>query len=228
MTRLLRCGLVLAGTSAATAALVGWLLPVALTAQGSGGVGADGGFDDRLVGGCAAVGLLAATWLWLVTVTAVVEAARAADRRTPRERPALAPAALRRTVLAACGVATLAGLTGPAAHAATPGAAPGGLGPGGSGPASTVASVVARALHDGRPTSGDRRARPGSGVVTVRAGDCLWDIAAHDLAARDGARGRLDDADVEHRWREIYAANRAVIGPDPDLVRPAQRLRLPR
>ena len=32
---------------------------------------------------------------------------------------------------------------------------------------------------------------------------------------------------MDARWREIYQLNRAVIGPDPDLIQPAQRLRLP-
>jgi nucleoid-associated protein YgaU len=38
----------------------------------------------------------------------------------------------------------------------------------------------------------------------------------------------VDDAAIDRRWREIYAANRAVVGPDPDLIRPGERLRLPR
>ena len=33
---------------------------------------------------------------------------------------------------------------------------------------------------------------------------------------------------VDDRWHRIYRANRAVIGADPDLIQPDQRLRLPR
>ena len=33
---------------------------------------------------------------------------------------------------------------------------------------------------------------------------------------------------VSDRWHRIYRANRAVIGADPDLIQPEQRLRLPR
>jgi nucleoid-associated protein YgaU len=96
-----------------------------------------------------------------------------------------------------------------------------------------VASVVAGALRDGGPRADEGPARPPrDDVVRVRPGDCLWRIAARDLAHhRPGpatpAR-EVGDAAVDHRWREIYAANRAVVGPDPDLLRPAERLRLPR
>ena len=52
-------------------------------------------------------------------------------------------------------------------------------------------------------------------------GDSLWALAAADLP--DGA----SVAEVDERWREIHAANRDVIGDDPDLIRPGQQLRLP-
>jgi resuscitation-promoting factor RpfA len=46
---------------------------------------------------------------------------------------------------------------------------------------------------------------------TVRPGDWLSKIAAaHDIA-----------------WQSLYAANRSVVGPDPDLIFPGQRLVLP-
>ena len=47
-------------------------------------------------------------------------------------------------------------------------------------------------------------------TVVVRPGDCLWSIAARDLGP--GA----SDAAVDARWRAIYAANHALVGPDPD------------
>jgi nucleoid-associated protein YgaU len=60
------------------------------------------------------------------------------------------------------------------------------------------------------------------GSYTVRAGDTLWRIA----------RDRLDqdqrsDAHVQTYCQAIYAANRAVIGDDPDLIYPGQHLRIP-
>jgi hypothetical protein len=56
---------------------------------------------------------------------------------------------------------------------------------------------------------------------TVRRGDSLWRIARDELAPRatDSAIGREVVA--------IYAANRAVIGPDPDLILPGTELTLP-
>lgn len=59
----------------------------------------------------------------------------------------------------------------------------------------------------------------------VEPGDTLWGIAARTLRDRDG--GWPDGADVGRFWRRIYAANRAVIGDDPDLIFPGQQLSLP-
>lgn len=56
---------------------------------------------------------------------------------------------------------------------------------------------------------------PGHVVV---AGDSLWTIAAARLPA--GA----SNAAVDLAWRHWHAANRAVIGPDPDLIVPGQLL----
>jgi nucleoid-associated protein YgaU len=215
MVRLLRCGLVLIGTATATTGLGAWLLPVARKAGG--------GFDDRLTSACAAGGLLAGAWLWLVTVVVVVEALQVGDRRAPGDRARLAPAAVRRAVLAACGMATVASLTAPVATAT----------PGGPRPGPTVGSVVARALRDigraGHAVGRDSASTGRDRIVVVARGDCLWDIAARDLAdAETPGTAAVGDADVGRRWREVYAANRAEIGPDPDLVRPGQRLRLPR
>lgn len=63
--------------------------------------------------------------------------------------------------------------------------------------------------------------RPAASVVIVRAGDSLWRIAARYLPA--GADARTIDA----AWRQWYATNRALIGPDPDLILPGQQLRAP-
>ena len=63
-------------------------------------------------------------------------------------------------------------------------------------------------------------------VVEVRPGDTLWAIAAADLAARQ-ATSSPALADVAAYWPRVYALNRAVIGPDPAVIEPGQRLRLP-
>ena len=58
-------------------------------------------------------------------------------------------------------------------------------------------------------------------LVTVRRGDSLWSIVARHLGP--GA----SDAQVAHEWPHWYAANRAVIGEDPDVLVPGQQLRPP-
>lgn len=57
--------------------------------------------------------------------------------------------------------------------------------------------------------------------VVVRAGDSLWTLAERSLGPRPS------DAAVAVTWRRWYAANRTVIGPDPDLILPGQVLSPP-
>ncbi|WP_329484730.1 LysM peptidoglycan-binding domain-containing protein [Kribbella sp. NBC_01484] len=59
------------------------------------------------------------------------------------------------------------------------------------------------------------------GRVDVRAGDSLWSIAARELGPNASAEA------IAARWPEWYAANRQVIGSDPDLILPGQVLRIP-
>ncbi len=65
------------------------------------------------------------------------------------------------------------------------------------------------------------RPAPVDDAVVVHRGDTLWSIAARHLAP--GA----SDAEIAAAWPRWYAANRAVIGPDPQLILPGQRLRPP-
>ena len=92
--------------------------------------------------------------------------------------------------------------------------------------ASSGHDIVGLGVPD-RPTSGpsptarsaaDRPRARGARPVVVRAGDTLWAIAADSLP-RDSSLART--ARECARWHE---ANREVIGPDPDLIFPAQRL----
>ena len=57
--------------------------------------------------------------------------------------------------------------------------------------------------------------------VVVHRGDSLWGIAARHLGSSP------DAAEVAAEWPRWYAANRHVIGADPDLLRPGQRLAPP-
>jgi hypothetical protein len=88
-----------------------------------------------------------------------------------------------------------------------------------------------------RPGTGSGAGRPGSAqvampgpstrpartddVVVVRRGDCLWDLVARHLGPGASA------AEIAAQWPRWYAANRATIGSDPDLLQPGQRLRPP-
>ncbi|MEV6286035.1 LysM domain-containing protein [Kribbella sp. NPDC051770] len=74
-----------------------------------------------------------------------------------------------------------------------------------------------------RPTDGApvRYTDLASGRHVVVRGESLWSIAAAELGA-----GASDEA-IAARWPEWYAANRAVIGADPDVLRPGQVLQTP-
>ena len=56
--------------------------------------------------------------------------------------------------------------------------------------------------------------------MVVRRGDTLWSIAARQLGAD------ASEAEVAAAW-PLFAANRAVVGADPDLLLPGQVLRAP-
>jgi len=58
-------------------------------------------------------------------------------------------------------------------------------------------------------------------AMTVRRGDTLWDIAARHLGPA------ATDLEIAQAWPRWFAANRAVIGPDPDRLHPGQRLTPP-
>ncbi len=69
--------------------------------------------------------------------------------------------------------------------------------------------------------SPDAPAGESATTVTVRQGDSLWAIAAAHLP--EGA----SDSAVADAWPQWYAANRDVIGADPDLIHPGQVLVVP-
>lgn len=75
---------------------------------------------------------------------------------------------------------------------------------------SRAKSAPAQASEAPARASGHTNRAASRGDYTVRGGDTLSGIAE-----RQGTT-----------WRKIYAANRAVIGGDPDLIMPGQRLDL--
>ncbi len=68
------------------------------------------------------------------------------------------------------------------------------------------------------PTAAPPITAPHDEAVLVVSGDTLWAIATDSLTA--GASNRKI-ANAVGAW---FLANRAVIGPDPDLIFPGQRL----
>jgi len=157
-----------------------------------------GAFDGLVVRSAAAALLAAAGWAAVIAAALTVEA-------LTRGRVALAqrfgcPARVRRMVLGACGVAVVVGAVAPS-YAAGERDALDGL-PLPDRPSGTVVE----------------RSRPEPPVHVVRPGECLWSIAVEAAPGADPARLAA----------RIYALNRRTIGADPDLIRPGQRLMLPR
>lgn len=213
--RVARCVLVWAAATAAALAVAGWASRTASPAVVTAGP-STGRFDTVLVvvSSWALVGC--AAWAWLATTMVVLEALRGAVH-APSTTTRLVPGALRRAILLACGVAVLAATTGTAAHGAPQ-------------PAERDEQPAPGALH-GLPLP-DRQTgpavpsppdAPGTGArsVEVRPGDSLWRLAERQLGPD------AEVADVAAQTWATYAINRDLIGADPDLIHPGQRLRLP-
>lgn len=73
---------------------------------------------------------------------------------------------------------------------------------------------------DARLVTGPARESVG-GEVVVHRGDCLWDIVAAHLGPS------ATDDDIVREWPRWYAANRDVIGDDPDRITPGLVLHTP-
>ena len=183
------------------------------TAARSGALGSLA-LDSALTALAATALLGCCVWMWVSATATVLEAA---SGQPWRPTPWGVPGGVRRVVLAACGVALVGGLSSPA---------------GAVGAEHSRHHGLAGLPLPDRATSPDRhrpeadlgrpRAGPGARSVVVSTGDSLWSIAVSALPAGASAPR------VTARWRAIYRVNRAVIGPDPDLLEPGQRLRLPR
>jgi hypothetical protein len=166
--------------------------------------------DGAVIGSCllALVGCVA--WGWLTVVAVALEAWLGAARyRTPA-----VPHAVRRLLLAACGVAVAGALAHPASALDDE--------PRGDPLAGLpLPQRAVGAAHRPAPQSPRSPEPLDAPTVVVRAGDCLWSLAAEGLGPDPPV------AAVDARWRRIYRLNRSVIGPRPDLIRPGQLLQLP-
>ncbi len=117
----------------------------------------------------------------------------------------LVPPAARLAVAGLLGVQTL--VAAPALADVGSAATAGAQGP----PAAEAGMVVGRPVT-GLPTS-EPAQPPGPAAVVVAPGDSLWRIAERHLP------GDPVDADIARAWPRWFTANRASIGPDPNLLR---------
>lgn len=155
-----------------------------------------------------------AAWLlvgcagWLVAVSAALLAeAVAGRRRAPRW--CTAPQILRRWVTITSGVALSVGLAAPALAGSSPGA-----------DLPSVDGLQLPVRASGESATGAAPHGPAPVIHEVRAGDSLWRIARDRTTT-------ADDGDVASLVARIHHLNHDVIGPDPDILRPGQRLVLP-
>ncbi len=152
-------------------------------------------FAPALAGLSAVILAVVVSWLWCVMTAAALEALRGVHRvDVPGVR-----GAVRRLVLAGCGVALAASIA--PAHADT---------------VRGVAGQPPQPLASPVQTAGDE---PGTLVVEPR--DSLWSIAAGRLGVE------ASTAEIDHAWRALWRANEAVVGGDPDHIEPGQRLTVP-
>ena len=148
-----------------------------------------------------------AVWAGLIWSAALVEASTG---RVVATSWVATPPRVRRLLLAGLGVALAGAAPGPvsAAMAARP------------GPAARAARPSP--LHPSRCRSRPRPLRPRgrAGGRSYGRGDTL-------CGGWPRATARERECQVSAAAQRWYARNRAVIGPDPDLIRPGQRLRPP-
>lgn len=186
------------------------------------------------VGADTAAAQLAAALLWLaacwlgVGLAGVLAAAApgTGGRAAARIATLLLPRAVARLVAGASGLGLL--LAPVAATASTPAAAPtvvsapapawptdDALPP----PSLPISGPTSRSISGPPPGS----ATPGSTPreVVVKPGDTLWSIAARHLPST------APPARIARSWPRWFAANRAVIGADPDLIVAGQVLTPP-
>ena len=180
---------------------------------------------ELVMASCGGLALLLLSWLLLaIALELAATLPGAAGRVASSLSRRLVPALGRQAVAIALGVASV-GACGPAPDAPGPAVRP----------SSVVASALAtlpdpgwvpappvvRPQADPRPLTGGQRPATAPPGWVVRQGDTLWDIALAHL------HPDATVTEVAAEWPRWYAANRAVIGPDPDLLQPGQVLRAP-
>lgn len=190
--------------------------------------------DGVVLRACLAGLFVAAVWLALgLLVTAASTLPGALGSAAERVSHLLLPAVLRRVLAGAAGLGVVLAPVCASAGAQT-------ISPGGPGVSTTASAPVpnpptgtatlpaplwptaaAEPATPSTPSTPRSRPAPVPDRARVAPGDSLWLIAAHRLG--DAATA----ADVARYWPRVYAHNRAVVGDDPALIHPGQRLTLP-
>ena len=188
----------------------------------------------------AALTWLAAAWLALGLLAALgTTLPGTVGRVADRASRALLPATLRGLVAGSAGLgvllapaASLAGPPPPSTGTSLPAPAwPVSIGPAvpttpasppGPSPAAGPATPAGPSPHVPPPVwPAQRPAPPPASTVRVQPGDSLWLIAARRLGP-DATPTQIAD-----EWPRWYAANRAAIGPDPDVIHSGQLFTAP-
>jgi len=188
------------------------------------------GPDGALLPVVGALTWLVGTWLAVgLLAVLVAQLPGVAGRAGSAASRVLLPRALRALLTGSAGLGVL---LAPVAAIAAPPPAPGGspAWPVSSAPTTSPVWPTGHTDPSGKPPTSTRPTTPppttppptAAGPVTVRPGDTLWTIAA-------GRLGRTPSpARVAAAWPRWFAANRAVVGSDPDLIHPGQVLQPPR
>lgn len=185
------------------------------------------------VGPDAATGTLASAAVWCLAAWLALALFAAAGSRLPGAAgeaaralcQGMVPRVLYRMLIGGAGLGVLIAPVAASASGLAPLPAP--TWPT-SAPSPAHASVWPPPVRDARslpslsaPVLPTLASAPPATSHVVRPGESLWQIAAERLGP--GATA----ADIDASWRSIYTANRGVIGPDPDLIQPGERLLLP-
>lgn len=177
------------------------------------------GPDAAIVTAAAWLAEILASYLVAAVGTSTIAALLGSRPPSGRLLEALSPRVVRRLVEAVIGVSVAAAGLQPGTSVARADA-------GHPKPAATDRARLPLSLDWpglDRPTASRPRPGPtGRRAVVVAPGDSLWAIAARALGPGAGA------ARVAVEWPRWWAANRAIVGADPDLVRPGERLLPPR
>jgi LysM domain len=167
------------------------------------------------VAGCLAwlaLGLLVAS----TAATVLLATVHTLTAPAPPLRRLCGPMWWRRAVLGACGLSLVAPVAAIAAHQGD------GLGARCRGSCAVASAPRSQLSGLEFPDLPDVvRTQVGAGTRTVRPGDSLW------LIARDMLRPAAPDSAVCREVDALYAANRRVVGPDPDLIFPGTELKQP-